>query len=117
MGDHTSPNPTTSADSKYVEQGQGDGMHNCLESSPVKKLRVEDQKLLMKYLEAEGYLEFTGKSSKKLMRETRWSRPCKLHIAYTHTNFEDCTVYLMIYEGNMKCRRNLMKDFEATTSE
>lgn len=87
-------------------------MHNC--ESPVKKSRMaEDADAPMKYLVAEGCLEFTGRSSKKLMRQTRWSRPCKLHIAYRQTSLDDCTVYLMIYEGSMKCRRNLMKDFEA----
>lgn len=116
--EHTPPNnATTSAtDSKFVEQGQGDGIHN--NCSPAKKSRIEtEDDLPMKYIQADGYLEFTGKSSKKLQPETRWSRPCKLQIAYTQTSFEDCTIYLMIYEGNMKCRRNLMKDFDASTSE
>lgn len=92
-------------------------MHNCLESSPVKKSRVEDEQLPVKYVIAEGVLEFKGKISKKLQRETRWSRPCKLQIAYTQTGFEDCTIHLIIYEGNMKCRRNLMKDFETNANE
>lgn len=87
----------------------------------MKKSRVaNDEDAPIKFLVAEGSLEFAGKSSKKLQRQTQWSRPCKLHIAYKQTSVEDCTVFLMIYEGSLKCRRNLMKDFDdavATTSE
>lgn len=117
--DHTPPNATSSGDTNIVEQGQGDGLHNnCLESSPVKKSRTQnEERLPVKYVVADGFLEFKGKVSKKLQRETRWSRPCKLQIAYTQSGLEDCTMLLIIYEGNMKCRRNLMKDFDVNTSE
>lgn len=91
-------------------------MHNCL-ASPVKKSRVETEDVPMKYLIAEGFIEFRRKSSKKLQPETKWSRPCKLQVAYTQTSFEDCTMHLIIYEGNMKCRRNLMKDFDSSENE
>lgn len=103
-----------SAGERFIEQGQGDGLHNC--SSPLKKSRIENENSPIKYLIADGHLEFTGSSTKKMQQETRWSRPCKLQIAYTQTSFDDCTIYLMIYEGNLKCRRNLLKEFEASTS-
>lgn len=119
--DHTPPNATSSGDTKLLERGQGDGLHNnCVELSlsPVKKLRMQnEQRLPVKYVVADGFLEFKGKVCKKLQRETRWSRPCKLQIAYTQSGLEDCTMLLIIYEGNMKCRRNLMKDFDVNTSE
>lgn len=112
-----------------VEKGQGDGLHNCEPFvSPVKKSRLDsgdssvvatpktnttsDEDLPVKYLTCEGSIEFRRISSKKLQSETKWTRPCKLHIAYTCNSFDDCTLHLVIYEGNMKCRRNLLKEFD-----
>lgn len=72
----------------------------------------------VKFLTAEGHVEFHRPSSKKLQPETKWQRPCKLHIAYDCTkDIKDSSFYLIIYEGNVKCRRNLMKDFEAEEPE
>ncbi|KAJ8984607.1 hypothetical protein NQ317_006069 [Molorchus minor] len=71
----------------------------------------------IKNVTAEGAVEFHRPSMKKLQTETKWRRPCKLGIAYSSTNCNDCTIYLIIYEGNVKCRRNLMKDFEAEEPE
>ncbi|XP_057655123.1 uncharacterized protein LOC130893214 [Diorhabda carinulata] len=121
------------------DHGQGDGYHKDTEilSSPVKKLKtldvtdvvVENLEMLesesdstqssqkIKYVVSEGCVEFHKPSLKKYQSETRWRRPCKLSIAYTSTNCNDYTIYLIIYEGNVKCRRNLMKDFEAAESE
>lgn len=72
----------------------------------------------VKFLTAEGHVEFHRPSSKKLQPETKWQRPCKLHIAYDCSkDIKDSSFYMIIYEGNVKCRRNLMKDFEAEEPE
>nr|XP_023030178.1 uncharacterized protein LOC111518069 [Leptinotarsa decemlineata] len=71
----------------------------------------------LKYIVSEGSVEFHKPSLKKLQAETKWRRPCKLSIAYSSTNCTDYTIYLIIYEGNNKCRRNLMKEFEAEEQE
>lgn len=117
------------------EQGQGDGFHNPadLPVSPAKRFKpavgdfvendvetVEgesDATPKIKYMMAEGSVEFHRPSIKKLQTETKWKRPCKLSVAYSSANCHDCTIYLIIYEGNVKCRRNLMKDFEAEEPE
>ncbi|KAJ8949710.1 hypothetical protein NQ318_013579 [Aromia moschata] len=117
------------------ERGQGDGLHNLpdLPLSPAKRFKpsggdfsdidletVEgesDGPPKVKYVMAEGAVEFHRPSIKKLQTETKWKRPCKLSIAYSSTNCNDCTIYLIIYEGNVKCRRNLMKEFEAEEPE
>lgn len=104
-----------------IEKGQGDGPHNCDSSeSPRKKCKIDFREgdgsgpvPNIKYIITEGHIEFRRKSTKKLQSETKWNRPCKLEVAYSATNFEDCVIYMMIYQGNMKCRRNLLKDFEA----
>lgn len=115
------------------EIGQGDGPHNNeISFSPAKKLRLSgdnqtdelnnsidfvedepDDSEQIKYILAEGSVEFHRPSIKKLQTETKWKRPCKLSVAYTSTTSQDCTIYLIIYEGNVKCRKNLLKDFEA----
>lgn len=71
---------------------------------------------IIKYAFAEGHVEFLRKSSKKLQRGNKWSRPCKLQVAYSGTDSTNFMVHLIIYEGNVKCRRNLMKDFESAES-
>lgn len=114
--------PTTSAGPSLIEQGQGDGMHNCEPlGSPVKKFRVEETPKNMQepisYVTAEGSIEFRKRSSKKLQPETKWSRSCKMHVAYSNTSLEDYTVYLIIYEGGAKCRRNLTREFEKDNVE
>lgn len=127
-GDKTPPNRMIPSTSHFPgEKGQGDGFHNCeLLMSPVKKTRLQgipanngdiNQALPVKYIKCEGTLEFTGESTKKHLKETKWSRPCKLHVAYTSSSFEDCTIHLIIYEGNMKCRRNLLKEFDSCEAE
>lgn len=102
--------------SQFVEKGQGDGLHNCdLSSSPAKKSRLDTESVegvCISNISMEGSLEFRKKSNKKLQKETKWSRPCKLAFAYTGTNLNDFTLHLIIYEGNSKCRKNLLKDFE-----
>lgn len=71
-----------------------------------------------RYITSEGAIEFHKPSSKKLQAETKWRRPCKLSVAYSSINCNnDYCIYLIIYEGNIKCRRNLMKDFEAEEPE
>lgn len=70
----------------------------------------------VKYLTAEGNIEFHRPSLKKLQRETIWQRPCKIHLAYDMgKDIKDSS--LRTYEGNVKCRRNLLKDFEAEEPE
>lgn len=129
----TPPNctiPSAGCSVSKVEKGQGDGIHNCENFvSPVKKSRLDsgdtsigspktdratEEDLPIKYMSCEGSIEFRRLSSKKLQTETKWARPCKLHIAYTCNSFDDCTIHLIIYEGNIKCRRNLLKEFELT---
>ncbi|KAH1019404.1 hypothetical protein HUJ04_009229 [Dendroctonus ponderosae] len=68
----------------------------------------------VQYLTAEGHVEFHRPSSKKIMKETKWQRPCKIHIAYdSGKDVKDSNFYLIIYEGNVKCRRSLIKSFDA----
>ncbi|VEN58391.1 unnamed protein product [Callosobruchus maculatus] len=117
------------------EKSQADDIHNLLdmEMSPVKRFKASNVDMVVsnlelvesecdtvipqiKYALMEGAIEFHKPSSKKLQSETKWKRPCKLSIAYSVTNC-DYTIYLIIYEGNVKCRRNLMKDFEAEEPE
>lgn len=112
---------------EFEEQGQGDGPHNNLDApeSPVKKCKLDlgqgDGASItppqLKYIRFEGSLEFRTKSTKKLQAETKWNRPCKLEVAYSATNITDCTIYMIIYHGNTKCRRNLLKDFESCKTE
>ncbi|KAL3267112.1 hypothetical protein HHI36_011252 [Cryptolaemus montrouzieri] len=125
----SSSQPSTSA--PIQEKNQGDGKHNRSEiCSPAKRLRLchggGDNELLIdtdileserdpidvKYMVTEGYVEFRKPSLKKLQTESKWKRPCKLSIAYSSTTNQDCTIYLIIYEGNVKCRRNLLKEFD-----
>lgn len=115
-----SPKLTFSPVTHLIEKGQGDGPHNNCPDSPRKKIKLDTdqgdsivEKPVLKYISSEGHLEFHRRSSKKLQPETKWNRSCKLEVAYSATNFEDCVIYMMIYQGNMKCRRNLLKDFEA----
>lgn len=100
-------------------------------TSPLKKLKTSDVEFVenletlesecdctestqkLKYVVSEGCVEFHKPSLKKYQSETKWRRPCKMSVAYTAVDSNDYTIYLIIYEGNMKCRRNLMKDFEA----
>ncbi|KAF5304568.1 hypothetical protein FQA39_LY09619 [Lamprigera yunnana] len=120
--EHAPSNLTSSPviETRIVEQGQGDGSHNCESSeSPRKKCKInsgrEDGAAVVpkiKYIVSEGHIEFHRKSTKKLQSETKWSRPCKLEIAYSATDMEDCVIYMLIYQANMKCRRNLLKEFE-----
>lgn len=100
----------------------------CPLMSPVKKIKLshneDDQNqetledetvtepLQLKYLTAEGHVEFHRQSQKKYQKETKWQRPVKLHLGYTYNSIKDCTIYLVIYEGNLTCRRNLLKEFE-----
>nr|CAI5863773.1 unnamed protein product [Callosobruchus analis] len=119
----------------HKEKGQGDDIHNLLdmEMSPVKRFKASNVDMVVSNLELvesecdtvvpqvryalmEGAIEFHKPSSKKLQSETKWKRPCKLSVAYSVAN-GDYTIYLIIYEGNVKCRRNLMKDFEAEEPE
>lgn len=69
--------------------------------------------LFVRYITSEGAIEFHKPSTKKLQIETKWRRPCKLSVAYSSINCNnDYCIYLIIYEGNIKCRRNLLKEFE-----
>lgn len=131
----TPPKPSTSS---VAENGQGDGLHVNNLMSPVKKFKpnpklgdflenspesdiiegeTEGRLPQIKNVIAEGYVQFHKPSLKKLQSETKWKRPCKLNIAYTSSNSKDNTIYLIIYEGNVKCRRNLLKEFESTEPE
>lgn len=106
--------------SNVLEQGQGDGLHNCeIVSSPPKRCRISDVIICseptfdpVKYVSMEGHIEFRRKSSKKYQKETKWKRPCKLEIAYSTTNITDSTIHLIIYSCDMKCKRNLLNDFD-----
>ncbi|CAG9864684.1 unnamed protein product [Phyllotreta striolata] len=71
----------------------------------------------LKYVKSEGHVEFHKPSLKKYQAETKWQRPCKLSVAYLSDNPDDYMIYLIIYEGNLKCKRNLLKDFEAEECE
>lgn len=106
----TLSNPSSS---HFIEQGQGDGLHNCdLPSTHVEKNTESVENVSIKYLTSEGTLEFRKKSNKKLQKFTKWFRPCKLAFAYSGTKLNDFMLHLIIYEGNSKCRKNLLKDFE-----
>jgi len=70
----------------------------------------------IKNISAEGHVEFHRKSSKKYQRETKWLRPCKLQIKFSKS-LTGYTIHMMIYEGNMRCRRNLLKEFDAADSD
>jgi hypothetical protein len=118
------PPKQTQPSTSMIEMGQGDGAHNCsLLMSPPKKMKLtaetetteivegESEVSPLKYVTAEGSVEFHRPSIKKLQNETKWKRPVKLHIGYTTSSFKDCMIYLIIYEGNLKCRRNLYKEF------
>lgn len=78
---------------------------------------VEGNKGVVRYVTLEGHMEFRRRSTKKFQRETKWQRPCKLHIAYSCPKVSESTIYLIIYEGNMRCRRNLLKEFEAAEDD
>lgn len=97
----------------HFEMGQGDGV-------PMKKLKltkVESEVLVcppvLHYISAEGYVEFHRKSFKKLQSKTAWKRKTKLEFAYCGDTLENITIYMIIYQGNTRCRKNLLKDFEA----
>lgn len=121
-----SPVPSTSSDK---DRGRGDGPHADSPPSPAKRLKRGDGDCLetvegeteapprLRYAALEGCVEFRRPSLKKLQPETRWRRPCKLGVAYTTTGRHDPTVHLVIYEGNVKCRRNLLREFEAGPPE
>jgi hypothetical protein len=109
------PPKQTQPSTSMIEMGQGDGAHNCsLLMSPPKKMKLtaetetteivegESEVSPLKYVTAEGSVE---------QNETKCKRPVKLHIGYTTSSFKDCMIYLIIYEGNLKCRRNLYKEF------
>ncbi|KAF5305937.1 hypothetical protein FQR65_LT07548 [Abscondita terminalis] len=106
----TPPNLTFSPvfQTRIVEKGQGDGPHNCEASeSPRKKCKMDlaqgdgaEPMPTIKYIISEGHIQFRRKSSKKLQTETKWNRPCKLEVAYSATNFEDCVIYMIIYQGH-----------------
>ncbi|XP_060531914.1 uncharacterized protein LOC132705378 [Cylas formicarius] len=92
--------------------------HNVDASTEVLEMENDVPEVNVKYLTTEGYVEFRRPSIKKLQAETKWKRPAKLHIAYSYNkDVKDSTIYLIIYEGNMKCRRNLLKDFESGEPE
>nr|XP_008192085.1 PREDICTED: uncharacterized protein LOC103312661 [Tribolium castaneum]XP_015834884.1 PREDICTED: uncharacterized protein LOC103312661 [Tribolium castaneum] len=118
----TTPPKQTQPSTSMLEIGQGDGLDNSPLMSPRKKMKfdsVEETETVegeseisqLKYLTAEGTVEFHKPSSKKLQTETKWRRPVKLHLGYTKSSFKDCTIYLIIYESNLKCRRNLYHEF------
>lgn len=91
-----------------------------LDTSDIDVLECENDvpDVRVKYLTSEGNVEFHRPSLKKLQSETKWQRPCKIHIAYDcGKDIKDSSLYLIIYEGNVKCRRNLMRDFEAEEPE
>lgn len=102
-----------------------------MQGSPMKRAKLENDaelavdqtsdseknKGLMRYVTLEGHIEFRRRSMKKFQRETKWQRPCKLHIAYSCPKVSESTIYLIIYEGNMRCRRNLLKEFEAAEDD
>lgn len=122
--DETLPKKTEPSTSVTTEIGQGDGFHNSGSPvSPRKRIKLasehteiqevdgESNAETIKYLTAQGDVEFKRPSIKKLQIENSWRRPVKLHIGYTTSSFKDYTIYLIIYEGNLKCRRNLFKEF------
>ncbi|XP_030766467.1 uncharacterized protein LOC115890387 [Sitophilus oryzae] len=91
-----------------------DGDTDVVEEEP----ELEGPEVTVKYLTCEGHVEFHRPSLKKLQGETKWQRPCKLHLAYDcGKDVKDSTFYLIIYEGNVKCRRNLMAAFETDEPE
>lgn len=123
----TTPPGTSMQRKVRVEKGQGDGVHNCESSSALsEKVTAGDgYKVItetvacapIKFLRAEGHVEFRRPSSKKYVRETKWKRPCKLEIAYSMTNLQDSTIHLIIYSCDMPCKRNLMKQFESVSCD
>lgn len=121
----TPPNDQRAGSSNILEQGQGDGLHNCeILSSPAKRCKMDDVLVCaepictpIKYVSMEGHVEFHKRSTKKFQRETKWQRPCKLELAYSATNINDTTIYLIIYSCEMKCKRNLLKEFDNSSNE
>ncbi|XP_065158774.1 uncharacterized protein [Atheta coriaria] len=116
----TPPNATIATSSRKREKGQGDGLHNCPSESPAKRSRLTGDVIEPKIsaplytanISSTGYLEFRGKSGKKYQKETKWQRPCTFQVAYSKTP-TGYLVHLIIYKGNMRCRRNLLNDFNA----
>lgn len=98
--------------------GQGDQIEN---SPTVETELVEsesEQAPVVKFMTVTGQVEFRKPSLKKLQTECRWKRPCKLSVAYSSsTSRQDCCIYLIIYESNVKCRRNLLREFEEAEKE
>lgn len=82
------------------------------------KLNTEEDVTIPKvtYISTMGHVEFLKKSMKKLQSENKWLRPCKLELACSGTNKKDFVLYLIIYGSNTKCRKNLLKEFDAETS-
>ncbi|XP_045479414.1 uncharacterized protein LOC123684272 isoform X1 [Harmonia axyridis] len=95
---------------RLKKNGGGDELGES--SSGTELVECESEPLRVKYMVSEGHVEFRKPSMKKLQTECRWRRPCKLSVAYSSTSNQDCSIYLIIYEGNVKCRRNLMKEFD-----
>ena len=130
VSSETTPPGTSVQRKACVEKGQGDGVHNCESSSalPEKVTGMaagDGYKMItetvacapVKFLRAEGHVEFRRPSSKKYLRETKWNRPCKLEIAYSMTDLQDSTIHLIIYSCDMPCKRNLMKQFESVACD
>ncbi|KAJ9593242.1 hypothetical protein L9F63_015188 [Diploptera punctata] len=106
-----------------LEEGQGD----CLLKTVVHTFTEAN-----KFLEARGSIEFQRcKQSKvmpknmKLLSDTmKWSRVCKLQLAYSTSGSgflnNDCgdgldnnfKIWLVVYQDNTRCRRNLLDAFD-----
>ncbi|XP_017772524.1 PREDICTED: uncharacterized protein LOC108559688 [Nicrophorus vespilloides] len=108
--------------SRKREKGQGDGLHNCSDT-PTKRTRLNDTEdddpsvpdVQITNITSDGYIEFYRKSSKKFQNETKWSRPCKFQVAFSQVP-SGYLIHLMIYQGTVKCKRNLLKQFDSVES-
>ncbi|KAK9872172.1 hypothetical protein WA026_016225, partial [Henosepilachna vigintioctopunctata] len=98
---------------RVCRYGEGDNSDLLIDTDICES---EREPVHVKYMVSEGYVEFCKPSMKKLQSECKWKRPCKLSIAYSSTTNQDCTIYLIIYEGNVRCRRNLLKEFDKAES-
>ncbi|XP_069680509.1 uncharacterized protein [Periplaneta americana] len=119
--------PTASENYNKFEEGQGDCFPKASISTSAKANR---------FLEARGSIQFlrtkqpkmAPKNMKLLSDTMKWGRHFKLQIAYTgpNTGFhqdrgdgftEDFKIWLLVYQDNTSCRRNLSNDFDRVTGK
>ena len=119
----TTPLPRENTGKCQTAAGQGD----CFAKPKVRTLTEAKR-----FLEAEGLIHFERRKQNKRMSKSlklasdvmKWDRFCKLKIAYSISAIQfhnkvcgdgldnDFKIWLLAYQDNTKCRRNLLNDFE-----